>query len=917
EAPPVPPAPPGPPAPPKAPPPEGQEPARKVEAMFNKADAELTALRSKSFKDIRKELARLTIDVSAEVKKQLLEKGGAEGREAVIRHDLIRGMGAKADTIFTAAEKEIVGELNKTEQKLLERVIQSRRTIAIDTHRQEVLAIEQERLRSLVPELAQAEQMELLKMAEEIIKHPDNLGSKEHKFYLDIAKNSDAETFAKVNQAADRYFAEWRKVLVKLRDAGLITEKSFLHLDKVGDYSPRRFIQHIDPDRTYTVGGKIISVPDSGLQRLDKGSTEALENNWRLMLSQGIARTERRIGRNEANKALFTLATQFPENGVVKLHKKGKVPAGFEEINVMIRGEKHRMAMPNELARQWIESDPAINSDVANIVGWISGANILRPMATGLNPEFALTNMPRDIVHVWLTTHEYSPHLPVFVEQMRADLKATAKDAAMRTGSYVDFINEGGGMSFLTHQGRITGETSGAWADIQKVLGYMGETSEVWTRLAIRHRAIRNGKPPHEATWIARNYLDFSQGGSAIKAADTAIPYLNAGVQATRGLFRAGKEAPGELAWKLGQLGGIASGLYVANRLINKDAWDAVPARDKVNNFIITTPWSFIDDEGNRRWIYFRIAKDQSQRVITSAFEGMMGKVLGDPVDGDQIAQAVADFIPISPSGTLPPTMSALLGYWSNKDFWRNEDIWRGKVVASREEWTNYTHPALKETGKLTGLSPERLQHVLTQFFTYGNIYTTAVGAGTRQLFDAVGDDVREQTTLDLLNQVPFVRRVVRTTDPFEPFRKEIEDIRIEDQTKGLIIERDLDKLSDQFYRAKKEGKDTKQAGQKVLQFIQKQPAHMQEGLIERHDFFGQVFQIPDRRFWLNLRAMSPEARATVFWTRWMQTEPKQRKALMDQATLLDGIISERFILQLNKLKQASQDANLLQGVKK
>jgi hypothetical protein len=226
----------------------------------------------------------------------------------------------------------------------------------------------------------------------------------------------------------------------------------------------------------------------------------------------------------------------------------------------MVNGKRVEMLMPAELAHEWVLSDPMVNSQLTQMVGWLTGANILRPMATGYNPEFAITNLPRDILHSWMTTGEWSSTTPIAAGQMIRDYVAVAGDAFTRTGRYCDYIMEGGGMSFLTHQGRLkqAAKPGGVFESIQKWFGYAGETSEIWTRLALRERALRNGKPPHEATFIARNYLDFSQGGSFAKAIDSGVPYLNASIQGTRGMFRAGAERPLQTTYKIAQLGGLA-----------------------------------------------------------------------------------------------------------------------------------------------------------------------------------------------------------------------------------------------------------------------------------------------------------------------------------------------------------------------
>ncbi|GAH89796.1 unnamed protein product, partial [marine sediment metagenome] len=226
---------------------------------------------------------------------------------------------------------------------------------------------------------------------------------------------------------------------------------------------------------------------------------------------------------------------------------------------------------------------------------------------------------------------------PKFLAQMGKDLEATKVDAFLRKGSFVDYVDEGGMMTFLTHQGKPFKNANEKIMMAQKVMGYAGETSEIWTRLALRERALRQGKPPHEATWIARNYLDFSQGGNVLKALDTGIPYLNAAVQGTRGIFRALADRPYQTLWKFAQLAALASGVYLANRYFNKECWDHIPDREKVNNFCITTPWSFKDKNQNERYLYFKIAKDQGQRVVLYTLAS-----LNIPLSGISLARSYA-----------------------------------------------------------------------------------------------------------------------------------------------------------------------------------------------------------------------------------------------------------------------------------
>ena len=514
---------------------------------------------------IRDSLVRKFVDVSGNFKRELL-KWGAKGKEVVMRHDLIAGSHTKGIKDFAEISDRIYKSLTHNEHDLFDAVIAARRIIAIGKYKPGFKF-----QRGLTPHDAQN--------------------------FMDKIPSQLRE---KMKTRADLYFAKMREQLDLLHERGLITEEAYNDLVSKGDYSPREVLKHIDPDRTYSIDSKKITVPDSGIRNLKEGSVDLIETDSSLLLSNVIVRTQMRLFRQRANEALYDLAKSHPDNGMVKVAqqlgttkagapKYSPTPTGYERIALMIDGKRQDLFLENKWAKEWILRDPALDSQLANMMGWLSGAKILRPMATGLNPEFAITNFPRDIAHEWLTTEVFSPHAPIAALQVGRSLAATAKDAWLRRGVWNDYINEGGGMEFLTHQGRFG--VQGAIGKIQSVLGYLGESSEIWTRLALRDQAMRNGLTSTEATWEARNYLDFSQGGSYTKALDSGIPYLSASVQGSRGVFRAAARNPKLFTYKVAQIGTLATGLYLANKHINPEAWEQISDRDKVSNWIITTPF--------------------------------------------------------------------------------------------------------------------------------------------------------------------------------------------------------------------------------------------------------------------------------------------------------------------------------------
>jgi len=832
-------------------------------------------LRKISPKKIYQSLKVAVVDVSGNIKTDLLKHGPA-GKKAVMHRDLIAGAHSKALKDVNDVTKEIYGGLSSRDHDYLDAYINAQRSIEIARNK------------------------------------PDFKFTKGRTVadYEQVLKDIPPDIMAKIKPSADRYWAEMDGQLKQLLKEGLLTPESYKTLSEQGRfYSPRQVLDYIDPEKTYNVAGKKITVPDSGINKLtEEGSLKQIEVDTSLLLSQVIERTQTRLFRNRANKALYELAKTDPENKIIKLAKVTKVtkdgktiyqpaPHGWDKVSAMVEGKPVEMLMPSNMAKEWIKSDPILNNTTAQAIGYVSGTKVLKAMATGLNPEFALSNFPRDLAHVWLTTSEYSKHGPAAALQMGKDLSSVFKDAFTRKGSYIDYIDEGGGMEFLTHQGRFAPKIKGHLGKLQDIMGYFGETSEVLVRLALRERALRNGASSQEATWIARNYLDFSQGGNFIKAADSAIPYLNAGIQGTRGLARAAIKNPAEFAYKVAQIGSIATGLYYANKFHNPEAYEQVPAYDKVNNWIITTPFSFEDKDGNKKWVYFKISKDQGQRGMASVFEGLAQKAIGEDVDVDQIQKSVVETIPIMPSNLMPPTLEAIWGYAANKDFWKNEDIWRGPKIEPSEEYTKYTPEALKEIGKATDMSPERLRYALSQFFTRGNIWTSMVGYGWKQLLDELPEADRNKVTQELILNKPFIRRIAKTTDPYYQYGKEIEETKIKSSTERYIATRNFDKMAARFIDGEIDRKE-------IMAYIKEQPINDRKRLVVRLKRHQRLSDLPERRYWLDLLSIAPEARANLFWNRWRDLDDEGKKKLEKQAQKIPNFYSGKFNKRFSELKK-------------
>lgn len=880
-----------------------EKPTITVNEMFAKQEADIRASNKADPKRVYAELKRKVVDVRANVRQKLLKEGGDEGRQVVVKFDTVAGSSSWAKLEYFRAEKEIF-RLAPPEETMLGRVIQAKRSIELDR-------IFDER-------------------GETRLAHPGGKGKESLEIWLNEERAIAPEMMKKVEYSADLYFKEMRGQLDQLYNQGLLSRESYEACLEYQHYSPRRFIQHLDPDKpSFDASGRPISIPDSGLRGLTTGSEQSMMNNPRLLLMQTMARTQGRIFRNEANKSLQRYVQENPDNGWVSIQEPkritkaglpeyGKAPAGKSAVSVVIEGRQQRMIMDNEYAREWLIRDPEISAQLSNTVRILSGGFILRPMATGINPEFAIANLPRDIAHIMLTTQEYSSTLPVGLGQMTKDIFSVGWDAIRRKGRYVDYAREGGLMEFLTHQGRITKEGAeplrvGFLRGLRNTLEYVGETSEILTRLALRERAIINGKSPQEGTWVARNYLDFSQGGSFAKAADAGIPYLNAAIQGTRGIVRAAAEKPGVFTYKVAQIGGLATMLYLANRDNNPEAWDQISDRQKVSNWIITTPFYKIDQDGRKRYKYIAIAKDQGQRVFASIFEAMIERNIEGKMPRKQVLASIADFLPLIPTQALPPTLEAIMGYAMNKDFWYREDIWRGPEVAPKEEYWFKTHPAFVKFGEVTGTSPVRMQYALGNIFTRRNIYTDLAGAGWKTITGAI-DDEQQAAVLKEMKGIPFARRIFKETNPMYEDVEDLERMSIEENTRRHRQNRELSEIyalteiekeelrlaASETTRKKIYSRRMNERITEFREFIKQQPPVDRQRLINRRNAMQRHIGLSN--WWYDLMELPPEPRATAFYSRWYESDTEARDNLIKTARRIGGIMSGRFMAIFRRL---------------
>jgi lysozyme len=865
-------------------------------------------------KKLNKEFKRAFVDRSGNIRLDLLDTLGDAGYKVIQKMYLSKGAYAHSAALLEQMRKEIYGGLSRSEKAILDNLILAERMVAISNYK-----------------------------APSKYNYPKGASPTESTAYIELFQHIEGlhpERAKMIRGRVEGYFEWMKRPLKDMLDAELISEKEYELLSS-HNYRRTKLVDIFDRRYQAKIGKRMRNVYDSGIEALARGrDTDIYEPSSEIMALEVFNRTYGRILNNAANKSLAEVAKNDPKNPFVRVKTKGSpVPTGWQRMFYYEGGKRKSMYLSPEMSKEWIVNSPEISYRLGQFLRYTSMSPVLRTFATGINWGFALANLPRDVMHAWYAARVfengewkslYSPHFPIFVGEMSRDISNVFMDVVTRGPKYQEYIKRGGGMEFLVHQGRILSRgrrLEGPFDKIQNVLGYFGETSELLTRLALEERVakrrakekgtsveeIRKDKDiMDEATFAARDYMDFGQGGGITKAADNALPYLSATVQATRGLWRVAAENPRTFAYKVAQIGAMVTLLYSAMR---KDAplttEELQGSIDMQNNLCIPLgdDSSFVDADGQTRYIFFKVPLDPSQKFFKAFFEGATDKMLGKEVDVDRITNNLMEQSPVGITN-LPPSLSGGIGYLYNKDLWKNEDIWKESkpfdYPRSKEEYVpGKTPQAYVDVGQTTGLSPERFGHAVEEVTTGGTLWSYLVGKGYESLRD-VPKDEREQHLAMVLSRTPVIKRFIGITSPYTKYKSGIKESEQSVDLDYWIQNRELDRRVNGFFMG---SNDRKEIWKYIGEFKEE---NIRKRLIERFDFHMAMKDVPERAFWLKLQAMKTPAKARVYYERWMNVkdDPSRLKQLNKESARVDaagGVFSDSFWDEFSKLRMRSR----------
>jgi len=423
-------------------------------------------------------------------------------RGVVDRIQTVAGAAGRAKFIMEEAYDKIYKGITRKDQETLDRIIQARRISTIDQNRRD---------RGLKD-----------------IKHPDFTSKEEVDKYLEVEKQRLGEKkFNALNKRADEYFNTFRSMLDRMQEAGLISKKTRDELFDL-DYQPRRFMQHLmDADGELDVEKikevrRSTGLSESQIRQLDDGSAGELIINSEWLLATALAAKEKAI---EKNKLFAKIAKELPklakrykeakknpkknkkfldeykvlneaiqENPIVGFTEQGnpkyrasKAPVGFKTVDYWVDGVKHQFFLREDLHDSLMgrtgEDRWKLTPKMSERISKYTGVNLLRAMATGVNPFFVIGNFPNDFGFTVMFEPAYGqvkiagkkvPFLPKAVVQVMGDAAKAWKNIHNKDEVFQDFVMHGGMLDYMHQMGELDNNSTGKRAFRKAVRAVIG-----------------------------------------------------------------------------------------------------------------------------------------------------------------------------------------------------------------------------------------------------------------------------------------------------------------------------------------------------------------------------------------------------------------------------------------------------------
>lgn len=526
-----------------------------------------------------------------------------------------------------------------------------------------------------------------------------------------------------------------------LYDAGVISKKRYKELqDSWPNYIPMFRVFEDNED---------VDFGDS-LKHMH-GSTRRIINP----LDSIIRNTYDFVKKAEKNKARQLLAN---------LTRISDVGEYIEEVDNSKPNDKTTITFYEDGKRKYLQTDPDIVKAVNNMGRAETNlvlrllhapAKIARACFTTINPSFALRNLIRDATDASIySKYGFKPW-----DFVRGFLHAVHQDEL-----FYEWLSSGAAQASAISLDRdytqaTLNQMTKTWKErllskkflpaILEGMQMVGEYSEYGTRIAVYERAkkkLAGENGPHPAAYDlasaaleSRDTADFARGGRGSRHLNNVVVFANASIQGFDKFFRTfdfrkpyRKESMKALARLF--LCGMLPALLLAGIHSGDDWWEELPDWQKETNWILGKVGNTI----------IRIPKGQDigLRFFSNLIEKAMDR--SKHKAGDYF-KPVWDSLP----DMIPTALLPIIEATANHSYFTGAPVvpkYQEKLPAYLQ-FGNETSSFAKFVGKVIGVSPRKVEHVL-----FG--YTGNMGKGLLGVYDTI---VGNQSLNTNLNEAPVI----------------------------------------------------------------------------------------------------------------------------------------------------------------
>jgi hypothetical protein len=839
----------------------------KVADIWDKSDKAIKRkLKSKGVDYYKTTTRELLLDRQTRIKRLLNGIGSKEAQRAANLLVTKAGGSGYANFRFKKADEKIFDGLSVKDRNTLDQIVYARRIDAINDNRKS------RGLESYVG---------VEGFSQEDAKRELN----------EIKQNVSEEKFRDLSSRATEYFKVFDESLKRMRDTDLISEDVYNQL-KDTEYSPIKTIKYLIPD-DYDANetdrmAQITGMTKSVIQSLSDSNVNDIIMDSRWLLMTNVSMIEARVFENrmlnsfydaiqsadaDQKKAINEYVKDNPQEGTYKTGRPKykydtvKTPVGFVRVPFMRNGNKVEMIVSEAYAKQLLDvkTTPGL---LEKTLPKITGTSILRFFATSGNPLFIVGNTAIDFANILFLSDVYSKNKFVGGAKLAADSIKTFLSKVGGTDAYnkayKEYMEHGGSMDYLSTdglkaiqsinpKGRFLEAGTSALRGYGRLMSYLGETSEISFRLAVYEKSKDNQlkefkklnkRDPNQqemddimfaAAREARETIDFSQGGSLVKAGDKVLPYLNAATQGFRKAVDYAESNPLGFASSMVQ-GALMSGsiaalsMFLLLRSLGEDEdeekvldiLNSVSDYEKANYHIIFTG----NKDENGEYQYVRVKKLPTISLVATVAENLATKAIlksrGIDYDVDEsiLLKNVEGAAPIVPTPknllSRNPLVSAVVTYQFNYDMFYKQEIFRGpkgKEIdpAAEGAFDNRVDQMYKDLAPFFGLSPKRTKAAMEKIITsettnpmIGLLYSgydVAFKDGTQ-----VGDEIK--TAADRTLNSSAKKLVRKTNSDLIRYKQEdlVEKEKMEVDTERYLAEQ---KMYSEIRKKYKEDKGT------------------------------------------------------------------------------------------------------------